>query len=185
MVYFISGNENKKKETEAIFKEFGLNHELKFICMDLQEIQGSPKEIIEAKCKEAIKQNNTLAREEFFIEDTSLYLDALHGFPGPYIKYFERIGLENIFKIVDKLGNSGAKAVSMVGYYKNGNINIVSGETVGTIVEYKNGHNFGFDPIFKPHGEKITFSEMKREDKYKISHRSLAVKKMIQIHIIK
>ncbi len=188
MVFFISGNENKKKEVSAVFKEFGLKHELKFISMDLPEIQGTAEEIIKAKCEEAIRQNNTLLREEFFIEDTSLYLTALYGFPGPYIKDFERIGLENIFKIADKLGNTGAKAVSILGYCNDGKFSKITGETVGTIVNpVKSQHcyNFGFDPIFKPHGEKITFSEMKREDKYKIAHRTLAVKKMIQIHIIR
>lgn len=184
VVYFISGNENKKKEAQAAFKEFDLDPWLKFIDMDLQEIQGTPEEIVRAKCEEAMKQNKDLDDEEFFIEDTSLYLNALHGFPGPYIKYFEEMGLENIVKIVDKLGNNSAKAISMIGHYKNGTISIVSGETVGTIVEYKDGYNFGFDPIFKPHGEKLTFSQMKREDKYKIAHRTLAVKKMIQMHIL-
>ncbi len=122
--------------------------------MDLPEIQGAADEIIKAKCKEAIRQNNTLARKEFFIEDTSLHLDALYGFPGPYIKDFEKIGLENIFKIVDKLGNPGAKAVSIIGYYNNVEISIIISEIVGTIVEYKGGYNFGFDPIFNPHDEK-------------------------------
>jgi XTP/dITP diphosphohydrolase len=40
----------------------------------------------------------------------------------------------------------------------------------------KNG--FGYDPIFIPNGEKITFGEMKPLQKYKIDHRFKAFKKI-------
>lgn len=209
-IYFISGNKNKQREVEAVFEEFGIKDKLEFINMDLIEIQGTSEEIIEAKCNEAIKQDNTLQDKEFFVEDTSLHLSALHGFPGPYIKYFEEIGLENIVNIIHKLGNKFAKAITIIGHYKNGKINKIYGETAGSIEypKYKDSYDgykhfirynhvyapedlksinevyFGFDPIFQPLGSSLTFSEMTREDKYKIAHRTLAVKKMIETHIL-
>ena len=38
------------------------------------------------------------------------------------------------------------------------------------------GH--GYDPIFQPEGYSITFGEMSFEDKNRISHRSVAFKKL-------
>lgn len=186
-IYFISSNKNKQNEIKFVFEEFGLQNKLEFIEIELPEIQGSPEEIIQAKCGEALKQNFMLIQKKFFVEDTSLHLDALHGFPGPYIKDFERIGLKNIFNIVNKLENPKANAVTIIGYCDHGKFHKILGETVGTIVNPALSfgyYNFGFDPIFRPLGNSLTFSEMIREDKYKISHRTLAVKKLIIEHII-
>ena len=49
----------------------------------------------------------------------------------------------------------------------------------GKISNKKRGKNgFGYDPIFIPKGKKLTFGEMKPNEKYKIDHRYLAFKKI-------
>tara|TARA_B100001250_G_scaffold194346_1_gene167004 strand:+ start:564 stop:1166 length:603 start_codon:yes stop_codon:yes gene_type:complete len=49
----------------------------------------------------------------------------------------------------------------------------------GKISNKKRGKNgFGYDPIFIPKGKKLTFGEMKPNEKYKIDHRFLAFKKI-------
>jgi XTP/dITP diphosphohydrolase len=42
----------------------------------------------------------------------------------------------------------------------------------------KGENGFGYDPIFIPEGNKITFGEMKASQKYKIDHRFKAFKKI-------
>ena len=39
-------------------------------------------------------------------------------------------------------------------------------------------NGFGYDPIFIPHGKKITFGQMKPSIKHKIDHRFKAFKKI-------
>ena len=51
---------------------------------------------------------------------------------------------------------------------------------MGQITQQKQGkHGFGYDPIFLPDGFSKTFAEMSKFEKGKISHRSIAVKKLI------
>ena len=45
----------------------------------------------------------------------------------------------------------------------------------------KGTKGFGYDPIFKPLGYKLTFGEMMPEFKHRISHRSIAFKKLINL----
>ncbi len=45
----------------------------------------------------------------------------------------------------------------------------------------KGNKGFGYDPIFKPLGHEVTFAEMKPEFKHRISHRSIAFKKLINL----
>ena len=55
------------------------------------------------------------------------------------------------------------------------------GVVEGKITEEKRGSNgFGYDPIFQPNGYSSTFGEMSLKEKNKISHRSIAINKMVQ-----
>ena len=82
-IYFITGNANKLKEFSAIIGDIG-EHELDSKSVDLPEYQGEPEEIALEKCKAALE----LVKAPVLVEDTSLCYNALHGLPGPYIKWF-------------------------------------------------------------------------------------------------
>ena len=52
--------------------------------IDLPEYQGTPEEIVRAKCTLAAQH----IKGPVVVEDTSLCFNALGGMPGPYIKWF-------------------------------------------------------------------------------------------------
>ena len=61
----------------------------------------------------------------------------------------------------------------------NKRIACVTGKIEGNISPEPKGENgFGYDPIFIPEGKKITFGEMKPQNKHKIDHRYKAFKKI-------
>ena len=65
---------------------------------------------------------------------------------------------------------------------KNNDIDL--GEVKGKIVWPPKGKNgFGYDPFFVPDGYEKTFAEMVHSDKIFIDHRSIALKKLIKLHL--
>lgn len=179
-LYFISGSKHKIEE----FEKF-LLPEVKFeqLSLDLAEVQSlDPKEVITHKLNEARK----IYKGELMVEDSSLCLDALGGFPGPLIKYFYKaIGTKGILKITEKFNCRTAQARTMIGYFDGKNIFFFEGVAEGKIVPIKTDNNFGFDPIFQPIGEEKTFSEMTKEEKSKVSHRGKALKKFKEYYLNK
>lgn len=171
MLYFITGNKNKFAEVKSILPE------IEQLDIDLPEIQEvDPHKIIEAKLNEALKHHEGA----FFVEDTSLCLDAMNGLPGPLIKWFvAKVGNQGIFEIAQRYENNRAQARTLIGYAKSGgDICFFEGVVPGKIVSPVNAPGFGWDVIFVPDGQDKTFAEMGVEEKNKISMRKLAAMKL-------
>jgi XTP/dITP diphosphohydrolase len=94
-----------------------------------------------------------------------------------------RDSLENIQLVLKKLeGNTNRKArfKTVISLMQNGQNHIFEGVIEGTIRADLSGSNgFGYDPVFQPNGYDITFAEMDMGEKNKISHRAIALKKMM------
>jgi XTP/dITP diphosphohydrolase len=64
-------------------------------------------------------------------------------------------------------------------FYDGNNFINAYGEIEGQIITEPRGLNgFGYDPLFIPNGHYKTFGEFSLEEKNKISHRSIAFKKL-------
>ncbi|RYF13087.1 MAG: non-canonical purine NTP pyrophosphatase, partial [Flavobacteriales bacterium] len=77
--------------------------------------------------------------------------------------------------------NRKARFKTVISLLKDGKNHLFEGVIEGTIRTSPTGTNgFGYDPIFQPNGYDITFAEMNMEEKNKISHRALAMQKLIE-----
>lgn len=166
-LFFITGNENKVREVQRIL--LGVQP----IALELDEIQDlDPLKIIAAKLRQATEQRDG----EFFVEDSSLYLDCQNGFPGPLIKWLlQAIGRDGIVELAQKYGNSRATIKTIIGYSDRKDIHFFVGELHGQIVSPRGKEGFGWDPIFQPDGFLKTIGEMTPEEKSRISMRSKAL----------
>jgi XTP/dITP diphosphohydrolase len=122
-----------------------------------------------------------------FAEDTSLEIEALDGQPGIYsaryagpAKSFD----DNVNKVLEEMQNkTNRKAIfrTVIGLILEGKHYIFEGLVEGSILKEKRGTGgFGYDPIFLPTGYKKTYAEMEMEEKNHMSHRALAVKKLVE-----
>lgn len=172
-IYLITGSKPKYLEIKDFLAGIV---ELEMLKIDLPEIQEyDAKKIIERKLQSAI---NLHPDKELIVEDTSLHLNCLNGFPGPLIKWFEKtLGYQKIFDLCSSLGDCKAEAKVIIGYAHKGKIFYFEGSSFGTIVEPGYTAGFGWDLIFMPDGLDKRYSELTREEKNKISHRAKASKK--------
>src|SRR5690606_28190703 len=121
-----------------------------------------------------------------FADDTGLEVDALNGQPGVLSARFageQRSDQDNMELLLSKLANQTnrkARFKTVNAWMDAGETKIFEGIVTGTITENRTGtKGFGYDPVFKPGGYDKTFAEMELAEKNLISHRALAVKKLV------
>ena len=122
-----------------------------------------------------------------FADDTGLEINALNGAPGVYSAHFAgeaRSAEKNIQKVLDLMqGKQNREACfrSVIALIKNGTTTFFEGKVCGKIAESPAGNTgFGYDPIFVPDGYTKSFAELSLEEKNNISHRALAVEKLVE-----
>ncbi len=170
MIYFITGNKGKFEEASNLIPN------LKQLNIDLPEIQElDSKKIIEEKLKEALRNH----QGEFIVDDTSLNLECLNGFPGPLIKWLlKSIGSQGIYELCKKYDDFNVTARTIVGYTDGQSIKFFEGVLKGIIVKPSGSDGFGWDPVFKPDGFNVTLAEMSVEERNKIKMRGQALRKL-------
>lgn len=118
-------------------------------------------------------------------DDSGLCVDALNGMPGILSARWsgthgnDRANLELILAQISQvpIDRRGASFVCAAAYvHPDGTEFVVEGQMPGTLIDAPRGENgFGYDPIFVPHGHKVTSAEMTSELKDSISHRGKAL----------
>ncbi len=175
MLKFITGNNDKVNEFRGILPEV----EIEQLSIDIPEIQSmDPKEIILGKLDFASKHYEGA----FVVEDVSLGLQALNGFPGPLIKWLEKsVSLEDFARLANSLGNNRAEHKITYGLSVPGQpVKFFEGITWGQIVAPRGTGDFGWGPTFIPDGSEQTYGEMGPQGKYQYSPRKKALELLKQ-----
>ncbi len=121
-----------------------------------------------------------------FAEDTGLQIEALNGEPGVFSARYagdDRNADKNMKLVLAKLGeikNRRAQFKTTIALYFFNVLHLFEGVVKGNITLDKMGkEGFGYDPIFLPNESTKTFGQMTAEEKNRISHRRLALDKML------
>lgn len=181
---FATNNENKIKEINAL-----LTNSIKLLSLkDIGCYEDIPETANTIEGNAIMKAKYVYEKYGYncFADDTGLEIKSLNGEPGVYSARYageEKNANKNMDKVLQKLvpfSDRAAQFKTVVALVINGKINTFEGIIEGKITSEKHGKDgFGYDPIFKPNGYKITFAEMPLSEKNNISHRGRAVKKLI------
>lgn len=181
-IVFATGNAHKLAEINEISKNTGIEFVLPPEGFDPDETGTTFEENSYIKAFEAAKLSHNIS----LADDSGLCVEALNGEPGIHsARYAEtpQARIDKLLKNLTPFGNRKAKFVcAMTLVDEFGNIlNKEIGECHGKIAKSQSGVNgFGYDPIFLVDGyDNMTMADMSEEMKNSISHRGIALKKMI------
>ena len=121
-----------------------------------------------------------------FADDTGLEIEALNGRPGIYSARYagENCNFDdNMNKVLSEMHNNSNRRAcftTVIALIINDKQYTFEGKVKGEILSAKRGNQgFGYDPIFQPEGYTISFAEMSTTQKNRISHRAIALEKLI------
>ena len=182
-ILFATANRNKIKEAAHILGD-GFS-------ITTPADHGISDEIPESA--ETIK-DNAIMKAEFvrditglacFADDTGLEVAALDGAPGVHsARYASDIcdPSENTKKLLKELENitdRQARFVTVIALVTDTGVHLFEGVLNGKITESAAGEGgFGYDPVFVPDGYDQTLAQISPEEKNRISHRGIAMRKL-------
>ncbi|MBC7524675.1 MAG: non-canonical purine NTP diphosphatase [Flavobacterium sp.] len=182
---FASNNKNKIKEIQLLMPK---NIEVLSL-LDIGCTDDIPETATSIEGNAILKANYVTEKYGFncFSDDSGLEIDFLNGKPGVHSARYageQKNDLQNTNKVLDELKNitnRKANFKTVICLNLNGNQILFSGIINGEITSNPTGTNgFGYDPIFIPDGYHLTFAEFDVLQKSKISHRGIAVNKLIK-----
>src|SRR5882762_5983610 len=104
----VTSNTNKWHEAQRI-----LGYAIERVELDLDELQA---ESVSAVALNKARAAYTRLGRPVIVEDAGIELAGLGGFPGPFIKYWEKLGgLESICRAADGLADRRMRAVCALG----------------------------------------------------------------------
>lgn len=181
---FATSNQNKVLEIQKILpKKFNIKS-----LKDLNYFEDVPENenTIEGNAIFKAKYIYEKFNINVFADDTGLEVEALNGEPGVRSARYAgtaRNSTKNIKKLLKNLKNiknRNARFKTVIALIIDNKLHKFSGIVEGYILDSPKGNNgFGYDPIFCPNGFDKSFAELTLKEKNLISHRSLAMKKLI------
>ena len=187
MKKILVGTHNKGK-----FKEIAYLLPKKYNKISPLKLQiKSPKETgksFKSNARLKVKFFSKFVNYRVISDDSGLCIKALNNRPGIFsARLAKKYGgflkaMKFILKKLKSKKNRSATFVCSLSFKdERGKITTVQGNLKGTISEKIIGKKgFGYDPIFIPRGQKITFGQMPKIKKINMDHRFLAYKKLLK-----
>jgi XTP/dITP diphosphohydrolase len=183
-IVFATGNANKIKEVDSLLGD-------RYHLLGLRDIGcyidiPETADTLEGNAFLKAKYVADNFQKDCFSDDTGLEVNVLHGAPGVYSARYagtDKDSEANMDKLLNALKDEtdrSAQFRTVIVLIKRGKRYLFEGIVKGTILTERHGNEgFGYDPIFCPQGYDKTFAELSMEEKNKISHRAIAIRKLI------
>jgi XTP/dITP diphosphohydrolase len=181
-------NKGKTSEIKALLKEFPVS------VVSAGELHlPEPEETGSTFIENAIIKARTIAettQKPALADDSGLCVSALDGKPGLYSARWAgpdrdfKMAMQKINEAIGKNPDRSAFffcALALV--WPDGEEAVITGRVDGTIVWPPRGDKgHGYDPFFVPDQDSRTFAEMDQAEKNRLSHRSRALRALVERH---
>ena len=120
-----------------------------------------------------------------FADDSGLEIEVLNNEPGIYSARYsgqkdDQVNLKLVLQKMEGLSNRKGHFKTVISLIQGEKNYFFEGVINGHILENPVGdQGFGYDPIFVPEGYEQSFAQMSMEQKNQISHRAIAMRKLI------
>ncbi|MCS7228268.1 MAG: RdgB/HAM1 family non-canonical purine NTP pyrophosphatase [Endomicrobia bacterium] len=198
-IVLATGNKDKIKEIKKIFEILNFTS-IEFVEMKdfphIPHIEEDQKTLKGNAIKKAKIVGNTTGLPALS-EDTGLFVEYLNGAPGVYsARYADKDPKkhtatyeDNYRKLLKELSEvplekRAAKFVCVACLYlpQQNKCYTRTGQVKGFITfQPKGNYGFGYDPVFYYPPKEKTFAELTPEEKCRVSHRFLAIKKILPL----
>ena len=182
---FATNNAHKLEEVRAI-----LEPEITIISLNDLDCHDDIPEIADTLEGNALLKATYIHNKfglDCFADDTGLEINELNGDPGVYSARYageNNNAYNNMSKVLSLLGNSRNRKAcfrTVIALIIDQQTLFFEGKIDGTIALKPLGESgFGYDPIFIPEGYSLSFAQISSETKNAISHRALAINKLIE-----
>jgi XTP/dITP diphosphohydrolase len=181
---FATNNPNKLKEVKEILPNAIEVLSLKDIqCFDeIEETETTLEGNAQLKADYITKKFGY----NCFADDTGLEVEILKGKPGVYSARFagkpcnSENNMQKLLAELKNKTNRKAQFRTAISLNLNNEKFLFEGICKGEILTKKQGEKgFGYDPIFKPENHTASFAEMSSVEKNSISHRGIAIEKLV------
>lgn len=197
-IILATNNEHKLSEIRSIFDKDIEVLSMKDVGIDT-DIEENGETIFENSRIKAVYVTTELKKKNFpfpytvISDDTGLMVEALNGEPGVYSARYaggeghdSEANMQLLLKKLNGCENRKAHFSTIITLIEEkasflSHMMFFEGRVDGTILKEKHGtEGFGYDPIFQPDGYDCSFAEMGIDLKNKISHRAIAIGKVVE-----
>lgn len=179
-------SQNKKKVEEL---QSTLSDEFQILSLNDVGFTGEldePFDTFEANAKHKALQGFSIFNLPCFAEDSGLVIEALDGRPGVLSARYAgknkdiQANIDKVLSEMENKTNRQAFFIAVIAYFDGVHYQQFTGKINGSILLRRHGmHGFGYDPIFQPDGYSTSFGELPQSVKDSISHRSIAVRQLV------
>jgi len=179
-IAYVTGNLGKYEEVKTFIHHNCPQIQIDHIIIELDEMQTlDQKAIAISKAKQAYAQ----VKRPLLIDDSAVYFDKYHRFPGTLTKFvYHGIGFEGILKLVED-DHRATCLLYLIYIDGDDSYTIFEGKSHGKIVspsQFIAHADLPYDDIFLPDGASKTYAQMRgTKEIEKYAHRLKAVKKFL------
>lgn len=183
-IIFATHNKNKLKEVQIMMPS-----QIKLLSLDdigMHEEIPETSDTISGNAAQKVRFIRQRYDLPVFADDTGLEVLSLNNEPGVYSARYagdhknSEDNMDLLIKNLEEKENRSARFVTVFALDMDRCQTLFEGICSGIITKERCGHDgFGYDPIFMPNGYNKTFAQMSLLEKSEISHRGIALRKLI------